>query len=208
MLNERRLVTKEPSRQGGDDVMFAGRLAIPANRIPLAMAPIDHLFAEHVRIRIACDLLDTLARRPADAGRQLPAVLAPFFREDFVRHCDDEENDLLPLLEWRLAADGAIDESLNRLRAEHATDRKALQLIVPLLDDLAVGEEIADLAKCGIVIKSFVESVRCHLDWEDATVAALADSRLTKSDCEALVAGMMRRRDGSNGSNGSNGSKG
>lgn len=167
---------------------------IPANPVPLAEAPIEYMFAEHQRIRAACDLLDALARQPASAGRQLPAVLEAFFREDFVLHTDDEENDFLPLLERRMFVGDTIDEALAQLRAEHAADQKTLRRLLPLLADLAQGTEIEDLAALRVMAHSFAESVRRHMAWENVTIAAFAESRLTPEDRKALAAGMVHRR--------------
>ena len=193
MMPERRAAT-EPSRQEGGVTRRPAGATIPANRVPLAENPIDHLFAEHQRIRAACDLLDSLARRPTDIGRELPAMLALFFREDFVRHHDDEEEDFLPLLERRMFVGDAIDEALNQLRAEHAADNKTLKRLLPLLDALAAGEEIGEPGTLKVFAQSFAESVRRHMAWENVTIAAFAESRLTAADREALAAGMTRRR--------------
>ena len=167
---------------------------IPANRVPLADTPIAHLFAEHHRIRVACDLLDGLARQPTSVGRELPAMLEMFFREDFVRHNDDEEEDFLPLLERRMFVGDIVDEALNQLRAEHAADQRTLRRLLPLLAALAQGEEIDDLSALRVMAHSFAESVRRHMAWENVTIAAFAESRLTPDDRQALAAGMARRR--------------
>ncbi len=189
----------DPSRQDSADETLDYALAIPANRISPAAAPVEHMLADHIRVRIACDLLEYLARRPAAAGRRLPAALGRFFRHDFARHCDEEDNDFLPLLERRLAAGGLTDGSPNQLRAGHAAARNSLRFIVPLLEDLAMGQEIADLAVSRTVIESFVKSVRRHLAWEDDILARLADTHLTMSDLETLAAGVARRRNGAKG---------
>jgi hemerythrin-like domain-containing protein len=182
------------ARQGSDAPRRAPAAAIPANPVPLAETPIAHLFAEHQRIRAACDLLDNLARQPRAAGRQLPAMLEAFFREDFARHTDDEEEDFLPLLERRMFVGDTIDEALQQLRAEHAADQKTLRRLLPLLADLAQNAEISDLAALRVMAHSFAESVRRHMAWENVTIAAFAESRLTPEDRKALAAGMARRR--------------
>jgi hemerythrin-like domain-containing protein len=183
-----------PPRDEGDAAKPASGMAIPANLVPLAETPIAHLFAEHQRIRVACDLLDSLARQPTSAGRALPALLEAFFREDFARHTDDEEEDFLPLLERRMFVGDIADEALTQLRAEHAADQRTLQRLLPRLAALAQGEEIEDLAALRIMAHSFAESVRRHMAWENVTIAAFAESRLTPDDRQALAAGMARRR--------------
>ena len=117
-----------------------------------------------------------------------------FFREDFVRHNDDEEEDFLPLLERRMFVGDIVDEALNQLRAEHAADQRTLRRLLPLLAALAQGEEIDDLSALRVMAHSFAESVRRHMAWENVTIAAFAESRLTPDDRQALAAGMARRR--------------
>ncbi len=194
VMTARRKAATRPARHDSEVVRDSIHFVIPPNRVPLAESPIDHLFAEHQRIRMACDLLDSLARNPTDAGRELPAVLERFFREDFVRHRDDEEEDFLPLLERRLFVGDIVDDALLQLRAEHATDKRTLQWLLPLLAALAAGEEIDEPGALRAFAHSFAESARRHIAWENVTIAALAESRLTAADRAALAAGMMRRR--------------
>ena len=192
MTGQREVADDQWPQDGGDALDYA--IVIPANRIPFRQAPVEHLFADIMRIRMACDLLHSLAKRPGAANPGLPAMLGRFFRLDFALHCDDGEKDLLPLLERRLVTQGVTDRSPNRLRAEHAADRDSLQFITPLLDGLAQGLPIHDLAAWEVVIESFTVSVREHLAWEDSALRVLAESHLTAADCEALAAGMARRR--------------
>jgi hemerythrin-like domain-containing protein len=171
--------------------------AIPANLIPLELDPVGHLFAEHVRVRIACDTLQSLALHPNGAGGALPAILGAFFGQNFLRHCDEEENDFMPMLQRRLADAGIfIDDLLLQLKTDHAAERDFLQVILPQLEELAAGKEISDLAGWRTVNKFFIDSVRRTIEWEDKIVAALADSHLTPSDRHALTRSMMRRRAG------------
>jgi Hemerythrin HHE cation binding domain len=172
---------------------------IPANRLPLIQSPVDHVFAEHVRIGIALDLLESLAEQPMSAGRGLPEVLSQFFRQDFERHAEDDENDLLPVLQRRLTALGIDGASLDRLRAEYAADRDSLRFIVPLLDRLAAGQPIADLAGWRTVVKSFAESVHGHMDWEYAVVRSLAHLHFIRSDHDSLAMSLALRRGGAKG---------
>ena len=190
----------EPKKPAGEQPRDSVRApVIPANRIPLIASPVDHVFAEHVRIGIALDLLESMADQPMTVGRGLAEALARFFREDFTRHAEDEEKDLLPLLERRLSAAGVDGESLDRLRAEHAADRDTLRFIIPLLDRLAAGRPIPDLAAWRTIIRSFIESVRVHMKWEDSVVRALAQSRLVKSDHDSLAMDIALRRGGAKG---------
>jgi hypothetical protein len=192
-MTGRREVTEELlSQDGGGGVDYS--IAIPANRIPLALAPADHLFAADVGIRIACDLLESLVERPNAANRDLPATLGRFFRLDFARHRDDLEKGLLPLLERRLTAEGIVHESLGPAHAEHAANESLLQTIVPLLEDLAASLPVDDLAAWAMGIESLVVSLRRQLAWEHSVVQVLADAHLTEADCEALAADMAARR--------------
>lgn len=197
MTGQREVADDQWPQDGGDALDYA--IVIPANRIPFRQAPVEHLFADIMRIRMACDLLHSLAKRPGAANPGLPAMLGRFFRLDFALHCDDGEKDLLPLLERRLVTQGVTDRSPNRLRAEHAADRDTLRFIIPLLDRLAAGRPIPDLAAWRTIIRSFIESVRVHMKWEDSVVRALAQSRLVKSDHDSLAMDIALRRGGAKG---------
>jgi Hemerythrin HHE cation binding domain len=194
-MTGRRQFADAPSPSDADAATAGFPRVLPANLIPLKSDPVGHLFADHVRVRIACDTLEALALHPAVGD--LPAILWPFFSQDFVRHCDEEENDFMPMLQRRMADAGIfIDDLLMQLKTQHAAERGFLQAILPQLDNLSAGKEVSDLAGWRTAIKFFTESVRRDIEWEDKIIPALADSYLTPSDHNALAESMTRRRGG------------
>ena len=66
--------------------------------------------------------------------------------------------------------------------------------LVDVLPNLATSEPVADPNTVGYMLRSFFESFRRHLAWEQHLIFPLAESRLTTDDLEWIEAQMRRQR--------------
>lgn len=164
---------------------------IPDN---LLREPVDYLYADHVRQRVLCGLLKTLAEgNDAGAGFPFAEVLA-YLEFDRGNHTADEEEDFFPRLRARLAGDGGIMQLLDALEAEHRRDLALGREIASTLRRLSEdgGEWLTDDFRASIA--AFVSGTMKHLMVEDQRLLPIARASLTDDDIEEMGRSMARRR--------------
>lgn len=158
-----------------------------------ALDIIEH--EHHLQAQI-CDSLELIADGlPDGADRRLCAQVACALREELPLHHRDEECGLFPLIEQRALPGDGITEILARLAMEHATDESFASELLESLDTLSEGGKLKNPDMVGYMFRSFFESYRRHLHWENAVVLPLARSRLMPQDIAQLEEAMARNRD-------------
>lgn len=157
--------------------------------------PLEFIFAEHDRQRIACAALDRLAADldAEDAGENAAYIL-DHLTVDLPLHIADEEKDLFPLLKERCLPDDQIEDMLMLLNREHEEDDANCAALLAPLRGLARGYRPTDATAFVAQAHAFASFQRRHLGWENGTVLPLAERRLGDEDNAALGASMAARR--------------
>ena len=157
--------------------------------------PLEFIFAEHDRQRIACAALERLAGNldAADA-RDNAAFVLGHLETDLPLHIADEERDLFPLLRERCLADDQIEEMLTLLHDEHDEDDGHCVALLGPLREIAGGDRPADAITFVARARAFASFQRRHLGWENGTILPLAERRLNDDDRAALGTAMAARR--------------
>ncbi len=156
--------------------------------------PLDYIFADHVRQRVLCSVLDQIAETRA-LDRDLAAAALGFLKADFAPHIIDEEEDLFPLLRRRSRPEDHIEAVLGDLSQEHAADQLDAQVIIEglqaVLENRGNDRLDQDFRR---LLRRFAAYERRHLTVENAIVMPLARARLTQDDLRNLGRRMAARR--------------
>ena len=156
--------------------------------------PLDFILYEHLRHRVMCNALDSLA----DAERFDAASvtrLAEFIRSDLTLHIADEEEVFFPMLRRRCLPEDEIDAALQRMNREHAEDRELSAAVrVFLLTAAPEGRAIATIPGAAAALHLFAQHQRRHMMLENAVLIPLARRRLSDEDFAVLGARLASRR--------------
>jgi hemerythrin-like domain-containing protein len=151
-------------------------------------------YEHHVQAQI-CDCLEQIADGlPHGVDRHLCAKVAKALRFELPLHHRDEEHGLFPLIEQRALPGDNIHDILARLALEHATDESFSTELLESLDALSRGARLKNPDMVGYMLRSFFESYRRHIHWENAVVLPLARSRLSAEDLLRLEEAMNENR--------------
>jgi hemerythrin-like domain-containing protein len=162
---------------------------------PLARNPLDMIAHAHAVQVEMCDAMERIADGlPDEVDRRLCAQVASRLQFDLPLHHHDEEEGLFPLLRKRARAEDGLDQILERLAAEHASDNDFASEIAETLETLAQGGRPANPEMLGYMLRGFFERYRRHVHWENQLVMPLARLRLTREDLEQLQAAMNASR--------------
>ncbi|MFP6740379.1 MAG: hemerythrin domain-containing protein [Alphaproteobacteria bacterium] len=157
--------------------------------------PLEFIFAEHDRQRIACAALERLADDPgADDANESAAYILDHLEVDLPLHIADEERDLFPMLKERCLPDDRIEEMLALRHMEHEDDDANCGALLAPLRGIAGGSRPNDETAFSARARAFARFQRRHLGWENGTVLPLAERRLSDDDNAALGASMAARR--------------
>lgn len=160
-----------------------------------AKNPLDVIVQEHALQMELCDALERIADGlPDDVDRRVCAQVAACLQYDLPLHHQDEEEGLFPLLRQRAEPDDGLEEILDRLAAEHATDTDFAVEIVDALESLARDGRPHNADMMGYMLCGFFERYRRHVHWENTLVIPLARLRLLPEDYEVLSARMNLNR--------------
>jgi hemerythrin-like domain-containing protein len=113
-------------------------------------------------------------------------------------HHRDEECALFPLMERRALPSDNIHEILARVALEHATDESFTSELIESLEILSSGEKVPNPEMVGYMLRSFFESYRRHIYWENVVVLPLARVRLKPEDMSELERAMRIHREPGN----------
>ena len=161
----------------------------------LRRSPLDLIEHEH---RIQAQLCDSLERiaddLPDNVDRRLCMEVIDSLQFEMPLHHRDEELGLFPLIEKRARPHDNIHDILARLALEHATDESFADELLESLESLSEGRKLKNPDMVGYMLRSFFESYRRHIHWENAIVLPLARARLTSEDLDELNRAMVNHR--------------
>ncbi|WP_165937598.1 hemerythrin domain-containing protein [Antarcticimicrobium sediminis] len=155
--------------------------------------PLDHLAGENRCRRVICGFLDTLVAALPHPDPTLAGEVLTHLKTALPRHIRDEEGDLFPLLRRRSQTDADINDTLDRLIADHAHASAMLEPIQAALERLVL-RGTAFTAEEATAITAFAARERRQLIVENGIVLPLARVRLSQSDLKSLRLRMLQRR--------------
>lgn len=161
----------------------------------LRRSPLDLIEHEHLIQAQLCDSLERIADDlPDNVDRRLCRKVIDSLQFEMPLHHRDEELGLFPLIEKRALPPDNIHDILARLALEHATDESFAEELLESLEGLSEGRKLKNPEMVGYMLRSFFESYRRHILWENAIVLPLARARLTPEDLDALDRAMVSHR--------------
>jgi hemerythrin-like domain-containing protein len=161
----------------------------------LRRSPLDLIEHEHLLQAQLCDSLERIADDlPDNVDRRLCMKVIDSLKFEMPLHHRDEELGLFPLIEKRALPNDNINDVLARLALEHATDESFASELLESLEGLGEGRRLKNPDMVGYMLRSFFESYRRHILWENAIVLPLARSRLTGEDLQELNRAMVSHR--------------
>lgn len=172
--------------------MSTARQALTADQF---LHPLDFIESEHDSQRVLCDRLVELANDQdlMPIIGEAEAVLA-FITKELPLHHKDEETDLFRMLRHRCRPEDGIDAILVHLAWEHTLDRFLTYDLRLDLKALVDGKTPDNPAGVFMDLRTFAESQRRHLDWEEKIVVPLAHKRLMPEDLSEMGRNMSARR--------------
>lgn len=150
-------------------------------------SPLDLIFAQHLRHREAAQIMAFVAEgdeRNRSDKSEIYAILTAFLVSDLVQHTLEEEQAFFPLLRENCDPQDGMERLLDRLSAEHATDKKFLDEITPALSRAAEGGDLDPSVRGKLRV--FSEHLRQHIALENAVVLPIARARLTGATLDRL----------------------
>ena len=161
----------------------------------LRRSPLDLIEHDHLVQSQLCDSLERIADDlPDNVDRQLCRIVIDTLKFEMPVHHRNEELALFPLIENRALPDDNIHDILARLALEHATDESFASELLESLEVLSEGRKLKNPDMVGYMLRSFFESYRRHILWENAIVLPLARARLTSEDLADLSRAMVNHR--------------
>ena len=160
------------------------------------LRPLDFIETEHDRQRVFCDRLMKLANeRNLEAVIEEAETILAFITEELPLHHKDEETDLIRLLRCRRQPDDDIETVLATLAWEHTMERfLTFDLRLDLKALVSGKQNVDDSLVVFKDLRTFAESQRRHLAWEENVVLPLARKRLTPEDLAEMGRNMVTRR--------------
>lgn len=152
-------------------------------------SPLDFIFAEHHRQRVAASILAMAADGAFD--REGMDGLIAFLERDFALHVGDEEIVLFPILRQRCRPEDGVERIIDRLQEEHRGDEEIGAAALDVLKAVARGQPLSpDSAR---LLRRFAEHIRQHLALENGVLLPIARVRLDERSL-AAAAEMLRER--------------
>ena len=178
--------------KGTVTAMSTARQALTADQF---RHPLDFIESEHDRQRVLCDRLVVLANDQdlKPVIEEAEAVLA-FITKELPLHHKDEETDLFRMLRHRCRPEDGIDAILAHLAWEHTLDSFLTYDLRLGLKALVGGKILDNPMAVFMDLRTFAESQRRHLDWEETAVVPLARKRLMPEDFSEMGRNMAARR--------------
>lgn len=170
------------------------RAAIEPMPVELLKEPLVWFFAEHYRHRAVCKELLRLAESD-DFDEMLMRQIEYFLDVDLALHIVDEEDDLFPLLRRRCEPDDQIENVLEMLAREHASDLHDATAVRTLIKEaLSRKRGLAAFSETGEIVPPFCRGQQRHIAVENAVVLPIARMRLTPRDLTNLGRRLAARR--------------
>ncbi len=157
-------------------------------------APLDYLFADHLRHRRICATLKRCASLGSTSAGEAEAI-RQFLKRDLVWHHGDEDEDLFPALRKRSLPQDDLLVALDQLEADHRRSEPMAQAIVACLTAAPDKSEIGLDARSAALMEAFAAAEHRHLALENGIVLAIARIRLTRADLARMSKSMKQRRE-------------
>lgn len=149
---------------------------------PLLLIEDDHALQLQV-----CDILEHLADGlPDRAEAHLAKVAAYAVRSGWPKHVQFEEEVLFPLLGGHAEREPHIEATILQLSREHASDLGSDDELVEALRELALDRRPSNPEMVGYMLRSYFQTLRRHVQWENAFLIPLARKVLTGEDQERM----------------------
>lgn len=156
----------------------------------LIEAPLDFVFAEHLRQREAAVMLSMIADGEFDPSG-VRALIA-FLETDFALHVGDEEIILFPALKAHCRPEDEVDQIIARLADEHKEDEALCGEAIAILRARLGGEKPS--AAESRRLRSFSDHVRRHLALENGVLLPIARVRIGPDALKSISESLKRRR--------------
>lgn len=156
--------------------------------------PIEFMLAEHLNHRRMCKALERLAAMTAFDAAPITAMV-DYIRFDLTLHIIDEEEDFFPLLRKRCVPDDDIEAVLERLNADHETDKALAAQVRDMLNACLILRKPPSVIEGAVeALIAFAVNERRHLALENAVVIPIARRRFTAEDLKSLSRRLLARR--------------
>ena len=155
--------------------------------------PLEYLFADHFRQRVALTMLQHFAEE-ASASRADADSIATFLTHDLVLHYADEEEDLFPFVRLRALPEDELGALLTHLGEDHHRNKAMVEVITSALMQHPAEKAVHLSANICSLIQAYVVSENQHLTVENGVLLAIARIRLTPKDRKTISQGMKIRR--------------
>lgn len=157
--------------------------------------PLDFIIEDHDRQQNWCQALEQIVESKQEnlGCNQILQVLA-YVEGPLAVHVRDEQEGLIPLLEKRVLREDEHPDFPRQFEQE-------LERINVFYNDLKEVLKISNrdkglsiLSSPRSLLRSFIESHRIHLEWENSVLIPLARKRLTSNDLANLAQIMLENR--------------
>ncbi len=145
--------------------------------------PVEAFFRAHDDQLALCQALEEIADSLPDQVDRQKCMLAARQIWPLLRGVHSfEEKIIFPALADRLAHVDGIDETIARLKSEHAEDECYAEELTDTLLLLGAGDRGVNFDAVGYMLRGFFESVRRHVAFEREIVLRLARGSETTTD--------------------------
>ncbi len=155
--------------------------------------PIELIHSEHLMMREVLDAIDRLVLEPSDNLSELAQEPYSYLRDEYVAHHLDEDEAMFPLLRQRAEPEDRIEETLDRLEADHENGHGQIDRVLTILKAMVDGNNPPD-GDGFETLRFFAAAERRHLIIENAIVLPIARARLSKADLDTIYRMMLARR--------------
>lgn len=156
--------------------------------------PLEFILAEHLNHRRMCKALERLAAM-TDFDPAPITAMVDYIRFDLTLHVIDEEEDFFPLLRTRCLPEDDIEAILQRLSADHETDKSLSAQVRDMLNACLILRKPPSVIEGAVeALTAFAVNERQHLALENAIIIPIARRRLSEEDIKTLSRRLLTRR--------------
>lgn len=155
--------------------------------------PLEYMFADHFRQRVALTMLQHFAEEASASWADADSIAA-FLTHDLVLHYADEEEDLFPLVRLRALPEDELGALLAHLGEDHHRSKAMVEDITSALIQHPAEKTVHLNTSICSLIQGYVVSENQHLTVENGVLLAIARIRLTPIDRMTISHGMKIRR--------------
>ena len=157
--------------------------------------PLDLIERQHAGQESLCEVLEEIADSlPGKIDAALMAKAVAGLSKDLPLLQRDMNEGLFPLLHAHCQPEDRIDDILQRLQMEKATDLSFASEIMEALGAMAGGAPVKNPNTLGYMLRGFFESYSRHLHWERTVILPIARKRLSEGAMRELGDRMRAHR--------------